>query len=55
MFIKGDGDWVNILNGAVVTYNNNDHSTTNMTPVDPSNNPDKVKYYVNSTKNNTQG
>ena len=50
MFINGDGNWVNILNDAVVTYNNNIHSTINMTPVDASNNPDKVKYYVNSTK-----
>ena len=50
MFINGDGNWVNILNDAVVTYNNNIHSTINMTPVDDSNNPDKVKYYVNSTK-----
>ena len=46
MFINGDGNWVNILNDAVVTYNNNIHSTINMTPVDASNNPDKVKYYV---------
>ena len=44
MFINGDGNWVNILNDAVVTYNNNIHSTINMTPVDASNNPDKVKY-----------
>ena len=44
MFINGDGNWVNILNEAVVTYNNNIHSTINMTPVDASNNPDKVKY-----------
>ena len=44
MFIKGDGNWVNILNEAVVTYNNNIHSTINMTPVDASNNPDKFKY-----------
>ena len=44
MFINGDGDWVNILNDAVVTYNNKIHSTINMTPVDASNNPDKVKY-----------
>ena len=35
---------VNILNDAVITYNNNIHSTINMTPVDASNNPDKVKY-----------
>ena len=49
MFINGDGNWVNILNDAVVTYNNNFHSTINMTPVDASNNPVKVKYYVNST------
>ena len=45
-----DGNWVNILNDAVITYNINIHSTINMTPVDASNNPDKVKYYVNSTK-----
>ena len=44
MFINGDSNWVNILNDAVVTYNNNIHSTINMTPVDASNNPDKVKY-----------
>ena len=44
MFINGDGNWVNILNDAVVTYNKNIHSTINMTPVDASNNPDKVKY-----------
>ena len=50
MFINGDGNWVNILNDAVVTYNNNIHSTINMSPVDASNNPDKVKYYVDSTK-----
>ena len=43
MFINGDGNWVNKLNDAVVTYNNNIHSTINMTPVDASNNPDKVK------------
>ena len=43
MFINGDGNWVNILNDAVVTYNNNIHSTISMTPVDASN-PDKVKY-----------
>ena len=50
MFINGDGNRVKILNDAVITYNNNIHSTINMTPVDASNNPDKVKYYVNSTK-----
>ena len=44
MFINSDGNWVNILNDAVVTYNNNIHSSINMTPVDASNNPDKVKY-----------
>ena len=44
MFINGDGNWVNILNGAVVTYNINIHSTIKMTPVDASYNPDKVKY-----------
>ena len=49
MFINGDGNWVNILNDAVVTYNNNIHSTINMTPVDASNNPDKVKYGISET------
>ena len=44
MFVNGDGNWVNILNDAVVTYNNNIHSTINMTPVGASNDPDKVKY-----------
>ena len=44
MFINGDGNWVNILNDAAVTYNNNIHSTINMTLVDASFNPDKVKY-----------
>ena len=39
-----------ILNDAIKTYNNNIHSTINMTPVDASNNPDKIKYYVKSTK-----
>ena len=50
MFINGDGNCVNILNDAVITYNNNIHSTIKMTPVDASNNPDKVRYYVKSTK-----
>ena len=44
MCINGDGNWLNILNDAVITYNNNIHSAINMTPVDASNNPDKVKY-----------
>ena len=44
MFINGDGNWVNILNDAVITYNSNIHSTINMTPVDASNNADKVRY-----------
>ena len=55
MIINGEGNWVNILKDAVVTYNNNNHSTINMTPVDASNNPDKIKYYVNSTKTTTKG
>ena len=44
MFINGDGNWVNKLNAALVTYNNNIHSTITMTPVDASNNPDRVRY-----------
>ena len=50
MFINGDGNWVDILNDAVITYNNNIHSTIDMTPADASNYPDKGKYYVSSTK-----
>ena len=50
MFINGVGNWVKILNDAVIAYNNNIHSTINMTPVDASNNPDNVRYYVKSTK-----
>ena len=49
MFINGDGNWVNIFNDAVVTYNNNIHSTINMTPVDASNNTDQVNYYISET------
>ena len=44
MLINGVGNCVNILNDAVITYNNNIHSTINITPVDASNDPDKVKY-----------
>ena len=44
MFINGDGNWVNILNEAVISYNNNIHSTIRMTPVDASYNPFKVRY-----------
>ena len=50
MFINGDCIRVDILNDAVLTYNNNIHSTTNMTPVDASNNPDKIKYSFNFKK-----
>ena len=47
MFINGDGNWVKILNDAVISYINNIHSTVNMTPVDASNTPDKVRYSFN--------
>ena len=49
MFINEDGNWANILNDAVVTYNNNNHSTINMTPVDASNNPDKARYIISTS------
>ena len=56
MFINGDCSWVSILIDAVVTYNNNIHSTNNMTPVDASNNPDNVEYIISiSTKIKTKG
>ena len=55
MFINGDDNWVNILNDDVATYNNNVYSTVNMTPVDASNNPDKVRYIIStSTKIKTK-
>ena len=50
MFINGDGNWVSILNDAVITNNHNIHSTINMTPVDAYDNPDEVKYYLNLPK-----
>ena len=50
MFINGDGIWVKILNDAVLTYNNNIPSTIKMTPVDASNNPEKVKTILNLPK-----
>ena len=50
MSITGDCNRVNILYDAVITYNNNIYSTINMAPVDSFNNPDKVKYFVKSTK-----
>ena len=40
---------VYILNDDVVTYNNNVHSAINMTPVDASNNPDKVRYIISTS------
>ena len=46
IFINGDGNCVNILNDAVITYNNNIQSSINVTPVDASSNPVKIKYYV---------
>ena len=50
MFINGDCNWVNLLNDAVLTYNNNVHSTVSMTPVDASNNPDKLNTLLNLPK-----
>ena len=55
MFINEDGNWVKILNDAVVTYYKNIHSAINMTTVGASNNPDKVKYYVKSIKTTPKG
>ena len=49
MFIIGDAIWVNMLTDACVTYNNNVHSTINMTPVDASNNPDKVRFFISTS------
>ena len=49
IFINGDGKCVNLLNDAVITYNNNIHSTINMTPIDASNNPDEVRYIISTS------
>ena len=49
MFINGNGNWVNILNDAVITYNNNILSTINMTPINASNNPDKVRHFISTS------
>ena len=49
MFINGDVYWVNILNDAVVTYNNNVHSTISMTPVDASINRDEIRYIISTS------
>ena len=46
MFFNGDGNWVNILNDAVITSNNNIHSTINMTYINMTIN----MTYVKSTK-----
>ena len=37
-----------ILNDAVVTYNNNVQSKIIMTPVDASNNPDKLSFIIST-------
>ena len=47
MFINGDGNWVKILNDAIITDNNDIHSKINMTLVDASINPDKIRYSFN--------
>ena len=50
MFINGDCNWVNILNDAVITYNNNIHSTIYMTPVNASNIPISLNTMLNIPK-----
>ena len=37
MFKNGEGNLVNLLNDALVTYNNNTHTTIDMKPIDSSN------------------
>ena len=49
MFLNGDGNWVSILNDAVITYNNNIHSTINITPAVASKNADKVRYIISTS------
>ena len=50
MFIDGDCNFVNLLNDATVTYNNNIYSTLNMTRNEASNNPNKLGYSVSFRK-----
>ena len=50
MFINGYDNWVKILNDALITDNNDIHSTINMTLVLASNNPDKIRYSFNFKK-----
>ena len=52
MVIIVDFNWVNLLNDAIITYNNNNLSTENMTSVDASYNPEKVKIYLLSVNLN---
>ena len=49
MFLKGDSNWVNFLNDALLSYNNNKRSTKNMKPVDSSNNPEKFRYIISTS------
>ena len=44
MFINGDCNWMNVVNGAIVKYTYNKHSAYNKTPSDASNNPEEIKY-----------
>ena len=39
-FINADGDWLSLINDAIVTYNNK-HTKINITSVDASNSPDE--------------
>ena len=43
MLVNGDCNWLNLLNDTLATYNSNQHSNINMTPVDASINPEKFR------------
>ena len=49
MFINGDGNWVNILNDAVVTYKSDVYPTINKSPVVASNYLDNVRYVISTS------
>ena len=50
MLKNGEFNWVNLLTDAVVAYNKNKQTIINRTPVDSCSHPEKVRYYVKSTR-----
>ena len=53
MFIKGDGNCVNLSNEALLTYNNNIYMTLDKSLVHASYHLDKVRYTIKETSGST--